>query len=286
MLLENMEAAAAGVALPHVAPLHFYLWFVWQGGSGAALALGLLLLRCRSAQLRSVGRLGLLPAVCNVNEPLLFGVPVVLNPSLAVPFVLAPVLSATVAYAAFALDYHGGGTVLADMPQMMSRINGWLVDPTGIRVRVAKALEVLQSQPDVDGARIGCMGYCFGGTAVLELARSGASIAATVGFHSGLKTARPADAAQIKGRVLVCLGADDPLIPVAERNAFEEEMRRGGVDWQMHVYGGAQHSFTTPGIDARAEAAGLQGMKYHAEADRCSWRAMLGTFADVFGTTT
>ena len=105
MLLENMEAAAAGVALPHVAPLHFYLWFVWQGGSGAALALGLLLLRCRSAQLRSVGRLGLLPAVCNVNEPLLFGVPVVLNPALAVPFILAPLLSAAVAYSAFALDW-------------------------------------------------------------------------------------------------------------------------------------------------------------------------------------
>jgi len=105
MLLENMEAAASGVALPHVAPLHFYLWFVWQGGSGAALALGLLLLRCRSAQLRSVGRLGLLPAVCNVNEPLLFGVPVVLNPVLAVPFLLAPAMSTVVAYTAFALDW-------------------------------------------------------------------------------------------------------------------------------------------------------------------------------------
>jgi cellobiose PTS system EIIC component len=105
MLLENMEAAAAGLALPHVAPLHFYLWFVWQGGSGAALALGLLLLRCRSAQLRSVGRLGLLPALCNINEPLLFGVPVVLNPALAVPFLGAPLLSAAVAYGAFALHW-------------------------------------------------------------------------------------------------------------------------------------------------------------------------------------
>jgi PTS system cellobiose-specific IIC component len=105
MLLENMEAAAAGAALPHVAPLHFYLWFVWQGGSGAALALGLLLVRCKSVQLKSVGRLGLLPAVCNINEPLLFGVPVVLNPALAVPFVVAPLLSAAVAYSAFALDW-------------------------------------------------------------------------------------------------------------------------------------------------------------------------------------
>jgi cellobiose PTS system EIIC component len=104
MLLQNMGASAVGAALPHVAPLHFYLWFVWQGGSGATLALGLLLVRCRSAQLKSVGRLGLLPAVCNVNEPLLFGVPVVLNPALAVPFVLAPLVSAVVAYAAFSLD--------------------------------------------------------------------------------------------------------------------------------------------------------------------------------------
>lgn len=105
MLVENMEAAAAGVALPHIAPLHFYLWFVWQGGSGAALALGLLLVRCRSVQLRSVGRLGLLPAVCNINEPLLFGVPVVLNPALALPFVCAPLLSAAVAYGAFAWGF-------------------------------------------------------------------------------------------------------------------------------------------------------------------------------------
>jgi PTS system cellobiose-specific IIC component len=83
MLVANMEAVAAHAAPPHVAPLHFYLWFVWQGGSGAALALGLLLLRCRSAQLRAVGRAGIVPALCNINEPLLFGVPIVLNPRLA-----------------------------------------------------------------------------------------------------------------------------------------------------------------------------------------------------------
>jgi PTS system cellobiose-specific IIC component len=101
MLVQNMEAVATHAPLPHVAPLHFFLWFVWQGGSGAALALGLLLLRCRSAQLRAVGRAGLLPVLCNINEPLLFGVPVVLNPRLAVPFVGAPLLSAVVAWSAF-----------------------------------------------------------------------------------------------------------------------------------------------------------------------------------------
>ncbi|HUM12874.1 MAG TPA: PTS transporter subunit EIIC [Myxococcaceae bacterium] len=105
MLVANMEAVATHAAPPHVAPLHFFLWFVWQGGSGAALALGLLLLRCRSAQLRAVGRAGIVPVLCNINEPLLFGVPVVLNPRLAPPFVLAPLLSAAVAWSAFRLGW-------------------------------------------------------------------------------------------------------------------------------------------------------------------------------------
>jgi PTS system cellobiose-specific IIC component len=101
MLIQNMEAATQGLPLPHVAPQPFYWWFVWQGGSGATLALTLLLARARSAQLKGVGRLGLVPAFFNINEPVLFGAPVVMNPGLAVPFFLAPVVSATVAYAAF-----------------------------------------------------------------------------------------------------------------------------------------------------------------------------------------
>jgi cellobiose PTS system EIIC component len=105
MLVANMEAVAAHAVPPHIAPLQFFLWFVWQGGSGAGLALGLLLLRCRSAQLRAVGRAGIVPALCNVNEPLLFGVPVVLNPRLAVPFIAAPLLEAVVAWTAFRLGW-------------------------------------------------------------------------------------------------------------------------------------------------------------------------------------
>lgn len=100
MINENMTAVAAGAAPPHVAPREFFLWFVWQGGSGATLALALLLLRARSAQLKTVGRLGVVPALFNVNEPLLFGAPVVMNPRLAVPFVAAPVVLATTAWLA------------------------------------------------------------------------------------------------------------------------------------------------------------------------------------------
>ncbi len=184
-------------------------------------------------------------------------------------------------YAAFALDYHGHGKVFTNGSEMRARLQQLIEDPHVIRSRLSKALEVLCAQPGIDPARLAAIGYCFGGTAALELARSGARIAATIGFHSGLKTVRPQDARQIVGKVLVCLGADDPLIPPAERSAFEEEMRNAGCDWQMHVYGGAQHSFTDPGADERARTMGTQGLKYDAGADRRSWRSMLDLFDEA-----
>jgi PTS system cellobiose-specific IIC component len=105
MLLQNQSARVAGAAvLPHIATKEFFLWFVWQGGSGGTLALSLLLLGARKGSLRAVARVAFLPSLFNVNEPLLFGVPVVLNPRLLVPFVLGPLVSATVAYLAFAQE--------------------------------------------------------------------------------------------------------------------------------------------------------------------------------------
>lgn len=100
MLTENMAAAAEGLPLPHVATREFFLWFVWQGGSGGTLALALLLLRARSEGLWALGKLGLVPALFNVNEPILFGLPVVMNPRLAVPFLAAPLLTTTTTYLA------------------------------------------------------------------------------------------------------------------------------------------------------------------------------------------
>lgn len=102
MLTENMAAAAEGLPLPHIATREFFLWFVWQGGSGGTLALAILLLRAQSPALRGVGKLGVLPAIFNVNEPILFGLPVVMNPRLAIPFVLAPLLTSTITYLAMA----------------------------------------------------------------------------------------------------------------------------------------------------------------------------------------
>lgn len=180
-------------------------------------------------------------------------------------------------YAAFAMDYHGDGKPLADITQTMARLAPWMADPTGIRTRARAALDVLKAQKEVDPARLAAIGYCFGGTTALEIGRSGADVKAIVGFHSGLATARPQDAANIKGKVLVCIGADDPIIPPAQRAAFEDEMRAAGTDWRLQLYGGAGHSFTNPAADSR----GMKGFFYHEATDRRSWNAMIELFEET-----
>ena len=139
-------------------------------------------------------------------------------------------------------------------------------------------LEVLLAEERADRSKVAAVGYCFGGTLVLELARSGADLRAVVGFHPGLATTRPQDAANITGRVLVCVGTNDPFIPLEQRLAFEDEMRSAGVDWRMNLYGGVEHSFTHPW----AEQADIPGVKYHRPTDERSWRAMLDLFDEVF----
>ena len=111
-------------------------------------------------------------------------------------------------YVAFALDYYGDGKPLSDPTQAMTRIGAWMADPAGIRARAHAALEVLTSQPQTDAARRAGIGYCFGGTTVLEMARAGEPLKAVVGFHSGLGTGRPAQAGAVKAKVLVQIGAD------------------------------------------------------------------------------
>ena len=180
-------------------------------------------------------------------------------------------------YAAFAMDYHGDGKPLANPADTMARLGPWRTDPTGIRVRALAALEVLKSQKEVDPARLAAIGYCFGGTTALEVGRSGADVKAIVGFHSGLATARPQDAANIKGKVLVCIGVDDPIIPPEQRADFEGEMKAAGIDWRLQLYGGAGHSFTNPAADSR----GMKGFFYHEATDRRSWNAMIELFNET-----
>ena len=183
-------------------------------------------------------------------------------------------------YVALACDIHGEGKVYADLQDVREAIGATREDPVRIRARAQGGLEALLARPEVDPTRIAAIGYCFGGTMALELARGGADVAAVAGFHSGLATRSPEDAKAIKGKILVCIGADDPAIPPDQRAAFEQEMRDGGVDWRMSLYGGVVHSFTDKGADSR----GMPDVaRYDARADARSWIEMRNLFDEVFG---
>jgi dienelactone hydrolase len=183
-------------------------------------------------------------------------------------------------YVAFALDAHGDGRFRLDDPRIRQRVDAISNDPDRARAIAASALEVLRGQPGVDASRIAAIGYCFGGTLVLELARGGADLRAVVGFHPGLATSRPEDARNITGTVLICVGSEDPHVDRDARAAFEAEMRAGDVDWHMHLYGGVQHSFTHP----HADRAGIPGLAYHPTAADRAWRAMLDLLDEVIGS--
>ncbi|MGH3733008.1 MAG: dienelactone hydrolase family protein [Acidimicrobiales bacterium] len=180
-------------------------------------------------------------------------------------------------YVAFALDYYGGGRFLSDQGEMSRELEALGSDPDVIRARVRSAFEVLLAEPSVDRSRIAAVGYCFGETVVMELARTGVDIKAVVGFHPGLNILRPGESRNIRGKVLMFVGADDPIVPLEQRVAFEEEMRAAGRHWQMIVYGGVQHSFTNP-----RNTTGALGLKFDQVATDRSWRAMRELLAETF----
>jgi dienelactone hydrolase len=139
-----------------------------------------------------------------------------------------------------------------------------------LRARVNAALDVLSRDARTDASKLAATGYCFGGTAVIELARSGAAVKGVVSFHGGLDSPTPADGKNIKAQVLALHGADDPFVPAKDVAAFEAEMKTAGVDYKLVKYPGAVHSFThkAAGNDNRKGAA------YNADADRDSWFQM------------
>jgi len=181
-------------------------------------------------------------------------------------------------YVAFAMDPYGGGKTTND-PAVAGQWAGALKgDPKELRARAAAALGVLKNNPLVEPSKVAAIGYCFGGTTVLELARSGADLAGVVSFHGGLATKMPAAPGNVKAKVLVCHGGDDSFESPEEIAAFQQEMRGAGVDWQMNIYGGAVHSFTNP----EADKHGIKGIAYNEKADKRSWQAMKDFFEEVF----
>jgi len=175
-------------------------------------------------------------------------------------------------------DLYGEGKTAADVPQAIELMNGLRADTARWRERAEAARNALAQHQWVNGAKLAAIGYCFGGTTALELARTGAALSAVVSFHGGFPNQQPEDAANIKARVLVCHGAADALASLTQLANFARDMRQASVDWQVHLYGGAAHGFTNPEL----KGAAVPNHAYHEDADRRSWAAMLGLLEDAF----
>jgi dienelactone hydrolase len=147
-------------------------------------------------------------------------------------------------YVAFAMDY--AGQLLTEVDAVMQRVQERGADPGLVREACRTAHEVLGGRSVVDLRRVVGLGYCFGGQALVEYARTGAALRAIVGFHSDLSVNRPEESRRICARLLMCCGAADPITTVEHRRAFEEEMTAAGVDWRLVTFGNVQHSSRTP----------------------------------------
>ncbi|MDV6235656.1 dienelactone hydrolase family protein [Leptospira ellisii] len=185
---------------------------------------------------------------------------------------------AELGYVAFAVDIYGKGVRPKSMEEAAKLAGYYKQNRNIMRGRIAAALETLKSQPEVESGRIAVIGYCFGGTVALELARSGAPILGAVSFHGGLDTPNREDAKNIKGKILALHGADDPFVKQEEVESFQEEMRKAGIDWQFISYGGAVHSFTIK----EAGNDNSKGAAYNPKADRRSWIELISFLREIF----
>ena len=186
---------------------------------------------------------------------------------------------AAIGFVAFVADPYGKGVRPTPPKDSGAEMGRYMSNRPMFRTRVKAALDVLAKNPLVDTAKLASIGYCFGGAAVLELARIGAPIVSNVVFHGSLSSPTPADARNIKGRVLVLHGADDPAVPAAEVDAFRKEMKDAKIDMQLVLYPDTVHSYTMP----RAGNDNSRGSAYNERSDKRSWIAMQAFFKETLG---
>ena len=177
-------------------------------------------------------------------------------------------------YVAFALDMFGQGKVTTHPDSAQGFVAEAMGDAEAIPTRFDAALALLKADAHVDPARIGAIGYCFGGAVVLGMARAGEDLKAVGTFHGALATQHPAEPGKVKAKLLVQTGADDPMVNAEAVAAFEKEMKAAGADFRVITYPGAKHSFTNP----NADKAGVPGLAYNASADQKSWAELLKFF--------
>lgn len=184
---------------------------------------------------------------------------------------------AELGYNVLVADVYGKG-VRPQPPAAGQEAGKYKKDRALLRARLTSALNVLKADARTDATQLAATGYCFGGTSVLELARSGADLKGVVTFHGGLDSPKPADGKNIKGKVLALHGADDPYVPAKDVAAFEKELQEAKVDYKLIKYPGAVHSFT----HKEAGSDNSKGAAYNEAADQASWQEMKAFLAGLF----
>lgn len=184
---------------------------------------------------------------------------------------------ARMGYVAFAADMYGGG-VTTSSPETAAEWAGEVKGSPLMRTRGLNALEQLRKNPHVDAGRIAAIGFCFGGTSVLELAWAGADLAGVVSFHGGLTSPKPEETDHIRAKVLVLHGAADPFETHKTVAGFQDALEKTKVDWRMVIYGKATHGFTNP----EADSYHIEGLGYNKKAASLSWKQMGSFFNEIF----
>ena len=189
---------------------------------------------------------------------------------------------AELGYTALAVDMYGDGKS-TEHPQDASVFMKNVLDRAGLaKERFLAAKSLLEQQPGVDAKKIAAIGYCFGGSTVLNMARQGVELSAVASFHGNLVTETPAQPGAVKAHVLVLNGAEDSFVTKESITAFEQEMTAAKARFSFVNYPGAKHGFTNPDADRLGKANNMP-IAYQAEADQKSWEAMLVLFREVFG---
>jgi dienelactone hydrolase len=184
---------------------------------------------------------------------------------------------AALGYFGFAVDMYGKG-ILGSSPEENAKLMQPLMDDRAmLQQRMKAALYAVRLLPWVDDSKIAAIGFCFGGLCSLDLARTGADLKGVVSFHGLLGAPDNTQGNAIKAKILALHGHDDPLVPVEQVIAFEQEMTKAGANWQLHTYGNTMHAFTNPVANDPTF-----GTVYQSDADRRSWIAMENFLIEIF----
>lgn len=184
-------------------------------------------------------------------------------------------------YTAFALDMYGSGKI-ADHPEDATKfMNAVMNDMPMAKKRFMAGYNLLRNQPSVNPDKIGAIGYCFGGGVVLAMAREGVDLDGVASFHGMLGTEHPAKDGEVKAKVAVFTGADDPMAPAKLVDSFKQEMKAANVSFALYSYPGVKHGFTNPAADKMGKKFDLP-LAYSPSADADSWAKMTEFFKDVF----